>query len=109
MFTRLLERLATALDLAKIPYMIIGGQAVLLYGEPRLTRDIDVTLGIDGIASRISSHSLHSLPSHPWPILQPSPSKPWCYPAKIPQRAFGLISFFPTAPMSSRPSVVRPR
>lgn len=27
--------------------MVIGGQAVLLYGEPRLTRDIDVTLGAD--------------------------------------------------------------
>jgi hypothetical protein len=31
--------------------MVIGGQAVLLYGEPRLTRDIDVTLGLgtDGL------------------------------------------------------------
>jgi predicted nucleotidyltransferase len=27
--------------------MIIGGQAVLLYGTPRLTRDIDITLGVD--------------------------------------------------------------
>ena len=27
--------------------MIIGGQAVLLYGEPRLTKDIDITLGIN--------------------------------------------------------------
>ena len=26
--------------------MIIGGQAVLLYGEPRLTKDIDVILGV---------------------------------------------------------------
>ena len=26
--------------------MIIGGQAVLIYGEPRLTKDIDITLGI---------------------------------------------------------------
>ncbi len=26
--------------------MVIGGQAVLLYGEPRLTRDIDIALGI---------------------------------------------------------------
>ena len=26
--------------------MIIGGQAVLLYGEPRLTKDIGITLGI---------------------------------------------------------------
>jgi hypothetical protein len=31
--------------------MVIGGQAVLLYGEPRLTRDIDITVGIgvDGL------------------------------------------------------------
>ena len=27
--------------------MVVGGQAVLLYGEPRLTRDVDVTLGAD--------------------------------------------------------------
>jgi hypothetical protein len=27
--------------------MVFGGQAVLLYGEPRLTRDIDITLGVD--------------------------------------------------------------
>ncbi|MCM8832593.1 MAG: nucleotidyl transferase AbiEii/AbiGii toxin family protein [Candidatus Omnitrophica bacterium] len=26
--------------------MVIGGQALLIYGEPRLTRDIDITLGI---------------------------------------------------------------
>jgi hypothetical protein len=26
--------------------MVVGGQAVLLYGEPRFTRDIDITLGI---------------------------------------------------------------
>ena len=27
--------------------MVFGGQAVLSYGEPRLTRDIDFTLGIE--------------------------------------------------------------
>jgi uncharacterized nucleotidyltransferase DUF6036 len=26
--------------------MVIGGQAVLIYGEPRLTKDIDITLGL---------------------------------------------------------------
>ncbi len=26
--------------------MLIGGQAVLLHGRPRLTEDIDVTLGL---------------------------------------------------------------
>lgn len=46
MFEDLLARLGSALDRQSIPYMIIGGQAVLLYGEPRLTRDIDVTVGI---------------------------------------------------------------
>jgi hypothetical protein len=47
MFAPLLERLAIALGSARIPYMIVGGQAVLVYGEPRLTKDIDVTLGFD--------------------------------------------------------------
>ena len=46
MFIELLKRLGSTLGELKIPYMIIGGQAVLLYGEPRLTRDIDITLGI---------------------------------------------------------------
>ncbi len=46
MFTTLLATIATALDQASIPYMVIGGQAVLLYGEPRLTEDIDITLGL---------------------------------------------------------------
>jgi hypothetical protein len=27
--------------------MIIGGQAVLLHGQPRMTKDIDITLGVD--------------------------------------------------------------
>ena len=45
MFEKILSRLAKSLDAHKFPYMIIGGQAVLLYGEPRLTRDIDITLG----------------------------------------------------------------
>jgi len=47
LFKEILANLGLALDEGNIPYMIIGGQAVLLYGEPRLTRDIDVTLGVD--------------------------------------------------------------
>lgn len=34
------------LSAAGIPFMLIGGQAVLLHGRPRLTEDIDITLGI---------------------------------------------------------------
>ncbi|MFW6129070.1 MAG: nucleotidyl transferase AbiEii/AbiGii toxin family protein [Candidatus Aminicenantaceae bacterium] len=47
MFQKLIKRIASELQRVKIPYMIIGGQAVLIYGEPRLTKDIDITLGIN--------------------------------------------------------------
>ncbi|MBE0426529.1 MAG: nucleotidyltransferase [Nitrospirae bacterium] len=47
MFEEILSRIGTSLNKHSLPYMIIGGQAVLLYGEPRLTRDIDITLGVN--------------------------------------------------------------
>jgi len=46
-FEIILANLANALVMRKVPCMIIGGQAVLLYGEPRLTRDINITFGVD--------------------------------------------------------------
>ena len=46
MLEKLLETLARNLTDYKITYMIIGGQAVLVHGEPRLTKGIDLTLGI---------------------------------------------------------------
>ncbi|WP_454061783.1 nucleotidyl transferase AbiEii/AbiGii toxin family protein [Candidatus Nitrospira salsa] len=66
MFEQLLIKIANALRKQQIPYMVIGGQAVLLYGEPRLTRDIDVTLGvgvdhlsaIEGLVKKIGFQSL---------------------------------------------------
>lgn len=47
MFEEILSKIGASLKKHNIPYMIIGGQAVLLYGEPRLTRDIDLTLGVN--------------------------------------------------------------
>jgi predicted nucleotidyltransferase len=47
MIASLIRRIARQLDNDEIPYMIIGGQAVLFYGRARLTRDIDITLGLD--------------------------------------------------------------
>ncbi len=46
MFTKLLKTMALELEQKHISYMVIGGQAVLLHGEPRMTRDIDITVGI---------------------------------------------------------------
>lgn len=42
----LLAGLARVLGASRIPFMLIGGQAVLLHGRPRLTDDIDATLGV---------------------------------------------------------------
>ncbi len=47
MFKKLIAKVARNLSEEQIPYIIIGGQAVLIYGEPRQTRDIDITLGVD--------------------------------------------------------------
>ncbi len=54
--------------------MIIGGQAVLLYGEPRLTRDIDVTLGsgpdrLEDLLGAVSELGLVVLPEDPAKVL----------------------------------------
>ena len=52
MFENLLALLARELDRAGIAYMVIGGQAVQIYGEARMTQDIDLTLGVgtEGLA-----------------------------------------------------------
>lgn len=47
MFESLIAKIAQALNQSGLPYMIIGGQAVLLYGAPRMTKDIDITLGVN--------------------------------------------------------------
>lgn len=43
-FAGLLARLANQLRADGLPFMVVGGQAVLLHGEPRLTQDIDLTI-----------------------------------------------------------------
>jgi len=45
-FTDLLSKIASAFRKSGIPYLVIGGQAVLLYGEPRLTQDADILIGL---------------------------------------------------------------
>ena len=72
MFQRLLNKIARELKKRSIPYMVIGGQAVLLYGEPRLTRDIDITLGmgVDGL-----DNLLNVLPAIPLKVLVENPKE----------------------------------
>jgi predicted nucleotidyltransferase len=67
MFDKTLSKIGKSLKKHDLPYIIIGGQAVLLYGEPRLTRDIDITLGVsidllETLLSVIKELSLKPLP-----------------------------------------------
>ena len=69
MFDHLMSRIAAELKRAEIPYMIIGGQAVLLHGLPRMTKDIDITLGVDTqdldkVAKSVAASGLEIIPEH---------------------------------------------
>jgi hypothetical protein len=49
-------RLLQPLGQAGIPYMITGGLAAILYGEPRLTNDVDIVLRLGpGDADRLAT------------------------------------------------------
>ena len=45
-FARLLAAIAREAKGRNLPFMMVGGQAVLMHGAPRLTHDIDLTLGV---------------------------------------------------------------
>lgn len=67
---QLIARVSDAMNEADIPYMLIGGQAVLVHGIPRLTEDIDITLGIgidqfDALRDLSESLGLEPLPDDP--------------------------------------------
>ncbi len=42
----LLWRIAKMMETLNVPYMIIGGQSVAVHGEPRFTKDVDITVGV---------------------------------------------------------------
>jgi hypothetical protein len=74
MFKALLAKIGQKLSDAGLPYMIIGGQAILLYGSPRLTKDIDITLGvnIDGLESTLKTAGYQQNPLITgWPCVFP--------------------------------------
>ncbi|HEV8266451.1 MAG TPA: nucleotidyl transferase AbiEii/AbiGii toxin family protein [Gemmatimonadales bacterium] len=68
-FQTFIAAIAGHLAARDIPFMLIGGQAVLLHGRPRVTEDVDVTLGVgpDGwgrIRDVCADLALDPLPEH---------------------------------------------
>ena len=47
MIKKVVIKVTKILEENKIPYMVIGGYASLVYGVIRMTEDIDITLGLD--------------------------------------------------------------
>jgi len=46
MIIQTLQDISRLLTRADVPYMVMGGQAVAVYGEPRFTQDIDITVAL---------------------------------------------------------------
>jgi len=67
-FGPLLARLARALRAHDVPFMLIGGQAVLLHGEPRLTLPVDVTLGVSPEALGTVLAACEAMGADPLPV-----------------------------------------
>jgi len=72
---KLIEKIAKEFEKHKIDYMIIGGQAVLIYGEPRLTKDIDITIGANidkyrDILNIVQNLNLKILPKDPYKFVK---------------------------------------
>ena len=63
-FTSRLERLG-------IPYMVTGSTAGILYGEPRLTHDVDivVALGMEGVPAFVAALPLDEFYCPPEDVL----------------------------------------
>ena len=110
MFEDLLIRIAESLDRRGLPYMIIGGQAVLLYGEPRLTRDIDITLGVDtdrfeDVASLTQALGLMALPPDPLKFVRET----MVFPAQEISTGIRVDFIFSFSPYEPRPFQERGR
>ncbi len=65
---RLLAELTIALGRAQLPFMLIGGQAVLVHGIPRVTEDVDATLGAEpdrlpALLAVCAAIGLHPIPA----------------------------------------------
>ncbi len=95
----LLRRVAEALDRVGIDYVIVGGQAVLVYGEPRLTRDIDITLlaspdDLDRVMRIIKNLKLNVLVDDVESFIR----KTWVLPTYDPESGFRVDFIFSWTP-----------
>jgi hypothetical protein len=68
MEVRSVETIVRALNAAKVKYLIVGGLAVNAHGFVRLTRDVDIVLGLE---SENAARGLHALLQAGWRLAIP--------------------------------------
>jgi hypothetical protein len=105
MSASLLNKPAHALDREGLPYMIIGGQAVLLYGEPRLTRDVDLTVAatpeeFDRVWRVVQEAQLQPLIEDPRSFVRQT----WVLPTLDAESGLRVDFIFSWTPTNERPS-----
>jgi len=98
-FGALLARLTEELTHRQLPFMLIGGQAVLLHGRPRLTEDIDITLGIGpaelpALLAASDALHLHVLPRDPEAFVRET----FVLPVRDPESGIRVDFIFSTTP-----------
>lgn len=104
-----LAELTGALEEYQTPYMVIGGLAVLVWGEPRTTQDTDVTVGVP--EERLSdflafmSQRLSVLPEHPLEFLHETHVLPIVTPSGV--RADVMWAVLPYQQQAIQRAVVR--
>jgi len=64
MEVRSVEAIVRALDTANVQYLIVGGLAVVAHGYERLTRDVDLVIGLEPENITRGLHALQSIDYH---------------------------------------------
>jgi hypothetical protein len=102
-FQGLIASVGRALSERQLPFMLIGGQAVLLHGEPRLTQDIDITLGVapdrlDAVLEVCHATGLLPLPEEPRTFV----AETFVLPAADPRTTIRVDFIFSTTPYETQ-------
>lgn len=98
-FSAFIAGIARELTARQLPFMLIGGQAVLLHGQPRLTEDIDITLGVDPSQLHVLEKVCATLGLEPLPEDVPAFVRDtFVLPARDPNTAIRVDFIFSTTP-----------
>lgn len=102
-FVRLIGQLAQELKARKLPFMLIGGQAVLLHGESRLTEDVDATLGVSPDRLPAVLEACKSLGLEPLPTdVEAFVRQTFVLPAAEPETGIRIDLIFSTTPYEAQ-------